>query len=91
MKMIRNSKIVILTEVPFGEGNLLNLMAIRDALKEGIKVIVINKTPIQERDYTKDKATEIFEDLKRNGASFVKDEKEAISLIKEGKGSGLNI
>jgi len=81
MKMIRNSKIVILTEVPFGEGNLLNLMAVRDALKEGIKVIVINKTPIQERDYTKDKATEIFEDLKRDGASFVKDEKEAISLI----------
>jgi len=90
MKMIRNSKIVILTEVPFGEGNLLNLMAVRDALKEGIKVIVINKTPIQERDYTKDKATEIFEDLKRDGASFVKDEKEAISLI-ERKGSGLNI
>jgi len=81
VEMIRSSKMVILTEVPFGEGNLLNLRAVRQALKEGRKVIVISKTPVQQRDYTKGKATQIFEDLKEDGAKLVKDEEEAISLI----------
>ncbi len=81
MAMIRDSKIVILTEVPFGEGNLLNLRAVRQALKEKIRVMVISKIPIKERDYTKGRIIQIFEDLKRNGATFVKNEREAISLI----------
>ncbi len=81
MEMIRGSKIVILTEVPFGEGNLLNLRAVRQALEDKIRVIVINKISVQERDYTKGKISGIFEELKHNGATFVKDEKKALSLI----------
>ena len=81
VEMMEGSKVVILTEVPFGEGNLLNLRAVEQALKEKMKVIVINKIPVQERDYTKGKATRIFEDLRKDGAKFVKNEEEAISLI----------
>jgi len=83
LRMIRESKAIILAEIPFGEGNLLNLKAVRQALKEGMRVVIINKTPIHERDYTKGRATRIFEDLKREGAIFVKDEKEALSLIEK--------
>jgi len=83
LRMIRDSEVTILAEVPFGKGNLLNLKTVKQALKERIKVVVINKTPIQERDYTKGEAMQIFEDLKRDGAVFVKNETEALSLIEK--------
>ncbi|MEA1964432.1 MAG: ABC transporter ATP-binding protein [Candidatus Aerophobetes bacterium] len=83
LRMIRDSEAIILAGVPFGEGNLLNLKVAKKALKEGKRVIVVNKTPIQERDYTKGKATQIFEDLKKGGATFANDEREVLSLIEK--------
>jgi len=77
LKLIDKAKYVILTDVPFGYGNLKNLEASVYAGDLG-KLIVIEKTPIENRDFTKGKAEEIYRSLK---AVFVRDEDEAINII----------
>ncbi len=78
LKMIEKAEKVILTDVPFGYGNLKNLEAALYA-SELEKLIVIEKTPIERRDFTKGEATKLYKSLK---AKFVKDEEKAIlSLV----------
>jgi len=56
MDLIANSHLLILCNVPFGSGNLLNLKAALWAVKEkGIKTIVHNGTPIEKSSQGGDK------------------------------------
>jgi iron complex transport system ATP-binding protein len=77
LRMIDKADVVILADVPFGYGNLKNLDAAEYASQHK-ELIVIDKTPIAERDFTDGKATEIYQRLK---ARFVKDDDEALELI----------
>ncbi len=77
LRLIDSANRVILTDVPFGYGNLKNLEAALYASELG-KLIVIEKTPIECRDFTSGKATELY---KRINAEFVKSENEAISML----------
>ena len=77
LRLIEKAERVILADIPFGYGNLKNLEAALYA-SELKKLIVIERTPIEERDFTKGKATKLYKQLK---AKFVKDEEEAISLL----------
>jgi len=63
VKMIERSDFVILTDVPFGMGNLRNLEAALYASDQG-KLLIIEKTPIERRDYTGGRAAEIYRRLK---------------------------
>lgn len=84
MDLVRTSELVILCNAPLGSGNILNLKAALQALREeGIKVIVQNEVPIEERDYTGGEATKIFHTLLKEGAQIAKGEDEIISLVKE--------
>ncbi len=77
LRLIDKADRVILADVPFGYGNLKNLEAALYASELG-KLIVIEKTPIERRDFTNGRATELYRKLK---AKFVKNEEEAISSL----------
>ena len=82
LAMIKNANIVILTNVPFGLGNIKNLEATIEATKHGIPTYVINETPITERDFTHEKtAVNFMQQLKEYGAIFVKNPTELFSMV----------
>jgi iron complex transport system ATP-binding protein len=81
MDMIRQASKVILTSVPFGYGNLKNLECALEALEIGLPVYLIEEVPIENRDFTKGKATVMFNQLKNNGALLVKNQSELLSLL----------
>jgi len=81
LAMISEASTVVLTSVPFGDGNLQNLEAALAALKRGIPTFVIEEVPIERRDFTGGKAKALLAELKRKGAEFVKDQNELLSLL----------
>ena len=62
---------VVVSETPFGGGNLLNLEAVLEAQRKGsIAVVLMNGVSITERDYTGGRATGLFQLLLDNGAGL---------------------
>jgi len=68
LELIKQAKYVILTNVPVGFANLKNL----EALKRAKNLIIVEKEPIEKRDYTKGEATRLYSELKAN-AVVIKD------------------
>jgi iron complex transport system ATP-binding protein len=81
LAMISEASTVVLTSVPFGDGNLQNLEAALAAVKIGIPTFVIEEVPIDRRDFTGGKAKALLAELKRRGAEFVKDQNELLSML----------
>lgn len=81
MQLISEAQLLVLGDVPFGKGNILNLKAAREAAEKGIKVVVCNSTPIEKKDYTGGEATEIFRNILARGASIVEDEDKIIDYV----------
>ena len=81
LEMISEASTVVLTSVPFGDGNLQNLEAALAAVEMGIPTFVIEEVPIERRDFTGGKARALLAKLKRKGAEFVKDQNELLSLL----------
>jgi iron complex transport system ATP-binding protein len=81
LAMISEASTVVLTSVPFGDGNLKNLEAALAAVELGIPTFVIEEVPIERRDFTDGKATAMLAKLKSKGAEFVKDQNELLSLL----------
>lgn len=81
IEMIKSSEIVVVTNVEFGYGNLLNLKATEQAHDIGKKVIILQETSITERDYTKGKATEIYKRIIEKGAILVHNVEELFEFL----------
>jgi iron complex transport system ATP-binding protein len=81
LELINQAAIVVVTSVPFGYGNLSNLEAALEAVKQGTKTYVIDEIPIEDRDFTNGKATQLFADLRRYGAIFIKHPSELPTLV----------
>ncbi len=81
LEMIKEAGMVVVTSVPFGSGNLRNLDAAKEALKLGVSVYVIDHVPIERRDFTDGKATEMMAELRASGAVFVKNHSELLSML----------
>ncbi|MCS7124293.1 MAG: ABC transporter ATP-binding protein [Candidatus Bathyarchaeota archaeon] len=81
LNMIDQADVVILSNVCFGNGNLKNLDAALYAVEKGKKVVVVDETPIQQRDFTKGKAEKLYGKLK-NGAIIVRNSYETLSVLK---------
>ncbi len=60
-RMIAEAEVVILTDVPFGWGNIVNLKAILEAAK-GL-VVVFNPETISERDFVNGEATGLLKQI----------------------------
>ena len=81
LAIIKKASAVVVASVPFGYGNLQNLKTAREALGMNIPVYIIDELPIERRDFTNGKAKELFDDMKKNGAKFVKDQHELLALL----------
>lgn len=79
--MMKKAGFVVITSVPFGYGNLPNLEVALEATKNGVQTWVIEEESIESRDFTGGKATALMEELKRNGAVFVKHASELPALV----------
>ncbi len=82
LAMIDNASVVIVTNVPFGYGNLKNLEAAKVALEKEITTIIVEETPIQQRDFTRGEAQSLLGELKSKGAIVVKSCNEALSILR---------
>lgn len=83
LKLIRESKWIVLPPISFGEGNLRNLEAVSDALALGIHGIIFGGQAV-ERDFTGGKAVNFLEHFKKQGALFVRDTEEVIACMRNG-------
>ena len=81
LKLMQESKWIVLPPISFGEGNLRNLETMAEAMAQGIPGIVFGEQA-EERDFTVGKATSFLERLKGQGAFFVNDSEEALACMK---------
>ncbi len=81
LEMISHAAIVVVTSVPFGFGNLSNLEAALQAVKQGVKTYVIDEMPIEDRDFTGGKATALLTEMKKHGAIFIQHPSELPTLV----------
>ena len=72
---------MILANIEFGYGNLSNLKAVEEALNIGKKVIILQESPITDRDYTKGEATKIYKEIIEKGAIVVHNEEELFKIL----------
>jgi iron complex transport system ATP-binding protein len=82
LELIKTSDFVILPCVEFGNGNFLNLSAALEAIHLGKKVIVINTTDINTRDYVDGKATLLYMEILSGNAIVLNDNDEILSILK---------
>ncbi len=76
---LEQTDLVIMTNLPFGRGNLENLQVLENCEKS---VIILEKTPIEKRDFTKGKATEIYNQIKsKKNVKVVESVQEVMKLI----------
>ncbi len=82
IELIDQADIVILTNIPFGHGNLKNMEAASIASK-GKPLVLIEDGPIEQRDFTGGDAEKCYIDLKNNGAIVVRNLGEVLSIIEK--------
>jgi len=79
LKLMRNADVIVITNVPFGKGNLRNLEALRNLSKRKI-IISIEKDPIEKRDFTGGLATKIYKKL---NCKIVKNDDDALKILEK--------
>ena len=85
LALIDEAAVVILADLPFGSGNLLNLQAAKYALEKGKTLIVCDFTPISDRDFTGGQATTIYRSLEAGGAQVVRNREELLEYLADWK------
>jgi len=81
-KMAKASDLIIITDMPFGNGNIKNLELAAKMVEEK-PILQVGDTPISERDFTEGEAMEIFRELQEEGLETVKGVGEALDYIKD--------
>ena len=84
IRLLKKSDYVIITDFQIGPGNLKNLDAAEEAQNQNLPVIVINSTPISDKDFIGGKLEVYFNKLLKNKAIFVKNTEEALNYLLEG-------
>ena len=77
LELIKQADYVILTNIPIGFANIKNLKAAGEAQN----LIMVEKEPIEKRDYTKGEATKLYHELKAN-ATLVKNSHGVLDTLK---------
>jgi len=79
--MIDASDVVIISSLPFGEGNISNLKAFEYAVNRGKMTIMVDDSPIETRDFTGGKAISLWNRLKEMSITIGNDEVENLPEI----------
>ncbi|MCK8826555.1 heme ABC transporter ATP-binding protein [Natroniella acetigena] len=80
---IKGVDTVVLADIPFGPGNLLNLEAALWAIKEGKEVIIIDQVGIEDKDYTAGKGSSLFRKLLDEDPLVVKEKYEVLEMLNQ--------
>lgn len=84
MEALLAADLIVITPVPFGMGNLANLEMALEASLKGVKTLIIkNKDPLLNQDYTKGKTDQILKELEEAGAIFAEDYGQFFDLLGE--------
>jgi cobalamin transport system ATP-binding protein len=62
--LIAGSALLVVCDAPFGPGNLENLRLALQASRRGVRTILVEQVPIEERDFTGGLATELWRTLR---------------------------
>lgn len=89
LALIDEAAVVILGDLPFGPGNLLNLEAARYALDKGKTLIICDFSPISGRDFTGGQATALYRSLEAGGAQVVDNSEELLEYLSQWKESNV--
>ncbi|MFX1558240.1 MAG: ABC transporter ATP-binding protein [Promethearchaeota archaeon] len=80
--LLKKTDFVILTNIPFGKGNLKNLEIL---MNSNNKIIILEENPIEERDYTEGIASKIYNTIKKKkNVKIVKNLRSIFELILKG-------
>src|SRR5205085_9641870 len=63
LRMMKAASSLIVCDPPFGPGNVMNLELATEAAKHGTPVLMLERTPIGERDLTGGRAIELWDRL----------------------------
>jgi iron complex transport system ATP-binding protein len=83
LEFIDGSDVVVLTCIPFGPGNLLNLKAASKAVSKGKQVILLGSRGICPRDFTGGEASRLLEEIEGGGALKADSPQSLIRLIEQ--------
>jgi len=81
--LARAADVVVVTGIPFGRGNLLNLEAAIRARGVGRRVLLIDDPPIAGRDFTDGQAIALQRQIVHAGAEVCRDTAEALALLEQ--------
>ncbi len=81
LEAIKNSDAVVLADLSIGRGNLRNLIAAKFAAEFG-KLIVVDKTPFERRNFVGEEAEKLYSEIVR-GAIVVKSEEDVLNALRK--------
>ncbi|MCE5315634.1 MAG: heme ABC transporter ATP-binding protein [Armatimonadota bacterium] len=81
LDIIKSADVVILTDVAIGHGNLLNVDAVRNAVRSEKLVIILKPEMIRERDFTEGRASELVEEMVSIGVRSAGSVEDLLSAI----------
>ncbi|MDI6799126.1 MAG: ABC transporter ATP-binding protein [Actinomycetota bacterium] len=81
-ELVDESKVVIISNVCVGKGNFKNLIFLQLALRAGKRVIIVEETPIEERDFVGGRFKDLTGELIREGAVRVGGRAELMEVLK---------
>lgn len=81
-ELIRSADVVVLTDMPVGQGNLENLESAARAVG-GKPVLLLEKSPMADRDFTGGEARDLYASLKERGAKTITSVEEVLSFLRQ--------
>ena len=81
IELIKKADFVVITDFPVGPGNLRNIEAAEAALNFKIPVIIIESTPVSQRDFTQENLEKYLDQLKEKGAISVENLEGALKKV----------
>jgi iron complex transport system ATP-binding protein len=63
--LMRAAELLVVCDAPFGPGNVANLRLALEAARAGVETVVIERSPIEERDFTGGEASDLWRALGR--------------------------
>ncbi|MGI6226589.1 MAG: ABC transporter ATP-binding protein [Peptococcales bacterium] len=80
-ELIMQANCIIVTPVPFGPGNLINLELALDACKKNQPVLVIQHTDSKQEDFTNGAAKKLLNDIQNAGGKFINNPQEIFDFL----------
>ena len=62
-RLAERSDVIVVCDAPVGPGNVRNLELALEAIRDGRQIVILDATPITERDFTGGRATQLWTEI----------------------------